>query len=127
MWTSEMRDWLDQAAHEAGFDAAGIAAVRDPADPVAAEEASRFEAWVDAGRAGEMEYLKRRDEEGTLLRSGLQVAMPWARSVVVCALNYNADAPWSIDRAAPGSIPGRWWSGALRCRRVWDGSARIPA
>jgi epoxyqueuosine reductase len=123
IWTSEMRTWLDGAAREAGFDAAGVAAVRDSADPVAAEEASRFAAWVDAGRAGEMEYLKRRDEEGTLLRSGLQVAMPWARSVVVCALNYNADAPWSIDRAAPGTgwIARYAWSG-----RVGEDGATVP-
>jgi epoxyqueuosine reductase len=123
MWTSEMRNWLDRAANEAGFDAVGVAAVRDPADPIAAEEASRFAAWIDAGRAGEMEYLKRRDEEGTLLRSGLQVAMPWARSVVVCALNYNADAPWSIDDAAPGTgwIARYAWSG-----RAGEDGATIP-
>ena len=68
----------------------GVAAVRGPSDAATAEDAHRFAAWVDAGRAGEMEYLKRRDEAGTLVRSALQVAMPWARSVVVCALNYNA-------------------------------------
>lgn len=123
MWTSELRNWLDQAAREAGFDAAGVAAVRDAGDPVAAQEAARFAGWVDAGRAGEMEYLKRRDEAGTLLRSGLQVAMPWARSVVVCALNYNADAPKSLDAAEPGTgwIARYAWSG----RKGEDG-ATIP-
>ena len=68
--------------------------------------------WT-AGHAGEMEYLKRRDEGGTLVRSGVRVAMPWARSVVVCALNYNADAPRSIDAATKGAgWIGRYaWSG----------------
>jgi epoxyqueuosine reductase len=60
-----------------------------------------------------MEYLKRRDEQGVLLRSGVQVAMPWARSVIVCALNYNAPGPLSIDHAPPntGWIARYAWSG----------------
>jgi epoxyqueuosine reductase len=114
-WTPELRRWLDEAARDAGFDATGVAAVHDPAEPTAAQEATRFASWVEAGHAGEMEYLKRRDEAGTLVRSALQVAMPWARSVVVCALNYNAAAPRSID-AAPqdaGWIARYAWSGRL--------------
>jgi epoxyqueuosine reductase len=113
MWTPELRSWLDARAREAGFDAAGVAEVREPCDPSAAQEAARFADWVDAGHAGEMEYLKRRDESGTLVRSALRVAMPWPRSVVVCALNYNADAPRSIDAAPPGTgwIARYAWSG----------------
>ena len=112
-WNSELRGWLDEAAREAGFDAASVAEVRDPKEATAAEEAARFAGWVEAGRAGEMEYLKRRDEAGTLVRSAVQVAMPWARSVVVCALNYNAEAPRSIDPAAAdaGWIARYAWSG----------------
>ncbi len=48
-----------------------------------------------------MQYLKRRDDAGRLLRSSLRIAVPWARSVVVCAANYNPDAPKSIDPAPP--------------------------
>jgi epoxyqueuosine reductase len=116
MWTEELRRWLEEEAGAAGFDAAGVAEVRDADDPAAAQEAERFAAWVENGRAGEMEYLKRRDEAGTLVRSGLQVAMPWARSVIVCALNYNADAPRSIEAAAPGTgwIARYAWSGRTR-------------
>ena len=121
-WTAELRGWLDRSAREAGFEAVGLAGVRDPQDPDAAQEAARYTAWVEAGRAGEMEYLKRRDEAGTLIRSGLRVAMPWARSVVVCALNYNSnsnsnsEAPLSIDPAAPGTgwIARYAWSGRAR-------------
>jgi epoxyqueuosine reductase len=60
-----------------------------------------------------MEYLKRRDERGTLLRSGVKVVVPWARSVVVCAFNYNAEAPLSIDPAPEGTgwIARYAWSG----------------
>ena len=41
------------------------------------------------------------------------VAMPWARSVIVCALNYNAEAPRSIDPApaTAGWIARYAWSG----------------
>ena len=40
-----------------------------------------------------MDYLKRRDEDGRLLRSHCASSMPWARSVIVCAFNYTAPAP----------------------------------
>jgi len=114
-WTPELELWLREQALKAGFDTAGIAAVdaedsRDPRDQVDAE---RFAAWVAAGRAGEMEYLKRRDEQGVLLRSAVHVAIPWARSVIVCALNYNASGPLSIDSAPSGTgwIARYAWSG----------------
>jgi epoxyqueuosine reductase len=112
-WTPDLRRWLDHAAREAGFDAAGIAGVPGPNEPASAGESQRFTAWIDAGRAGEMNYLKRRDEAGTLVRSALKVPMPWAHSVIVCALNYNADAPLSIDPAPPvtGWIARYAWSG----------------
>jgi epoxyqueuosine reductase len=116
-WTAELELWLHEHAAEAGFDTAGVAAV-GVADSGADEQddqidAKRFAAWVAAGRAGEMEYLKHRDDKGVLLRSGVQVAMPWARSVIVCALNYNATAPLSIDRAPSdtGWIARYAWSG----------------
>ena len=68
-WTPELRRWLDQAAHEAGFDSTGVAGVPDPSDPASAEDSARFAAWIDSGHAGEMEYLKRRDDSGALVRS----------------------------------------------------------
>ena len=64
-----------------------------------AVDANRFSTWIEAGRAGEMEYLKRRDAEGVLLRSDVRVAIPWARSVIICAINYNAAPQRSIDPA----------------------------
>ena len=118
-WTSELQQWLRDQATEAGFDTAGIASV-DANDPRAAEvDAERFNTWVAAGRAGEMDYLKRRDENGILLRSGVQVAIPWARSVIVCALNYNAPGPLSIDPAPPGA---GWIA-----RYAWSGRAASPS
>jgi epoxyqueuosine reductase len=114
-WTPELEQWLRERAAEAGFDTAGVAPVdaADSGDSAALLDAERFAAWVAAGRAGEMEYLKRRDEQGVLLRSGVQVAMPWARSVIVCVLNYNAAEPLSIDDApsSTGWIARYAWSG----------------
>ena len=122
-WNAELRGRLDVSARGAGFDAVGVAEVSDLSEPAAAQEASRFAGWVEAGRAGEMEYLKRRDEAGTLVRSAVQVAMPWARSVVVCALNYNAEAARSIDPAPrdAGWIARYAWSG-----RAGDDGTIVP-
>lgn len=119
-WNPELKQWLEQASREVGFDAAGVCAGRGLDDAEGAQEAARFAGWVEAGRAGEMEYLKRRNEAGTLVRSALRVPMPWARSVVVCALNYNAEAPRSIDAAPEGAgwIARYAWSG----RPLEDGS-----
>ena len=112
-WTPELKAWIQEQAVEAGFDVAGVAAVAGQISDLEQLDAERFVAWIDAGRAGEMEYLKRRDGQGVLLRSGVQVAIPWARSVIVCALNYNWSAPLSIDKAENNSgwIARYAWSG----------------
>ena len=48
-----------------------------------------------------MEYLKRRNEAGEYKRSSLEAALPWARSIIVAAMNYNPAAPKSTDPARP--------------------------
>ncbi len=111
-WTTELEQWIRERALETGFDLCGVAGLEGEKEQV---DGARFEAWVEAGRAGEMEYLKRRNEAGALLRSAVQVAMPWARSVVVCALNYNAGGPLSIEAAEVGT----GWIG----RYAWSGRA----
>jgi epoxyqueuosine reductase len=112
-WTPELEAWVRVQAADAGFDVAGVAAVAGATNDAEQVDAERFAAWVDASRAGEMEYLKRRDEQGVLLRSGVQIAMPWAQSVIVCALNYNANAPLSIEETEDGTgwIARYAWSG----------------
>jgi epoxyqueuosine reductase len=87
------------AATEAGFDLAGIAPVED------APELEYFPRWIAAGHAGEMKYLEARDEQGRLKRASLAHAAPWARSVVVCALNYNTAQPYSTQ----AQDMGRGW------------------
>ena len=80
-----------RAAREAGFDLAGIAPVGDFA------EHRYFEQWIADGRAAEMQYLESRDITGKLKRSSLQTIAPWARSVLVCAINYNTAQPYSTQ------------------------------
>ena len=118
-WSPDLEHWLRTQAREAGFDTAGVAPVASPQHPDEQRpdeqlDADRFAAWIAAGRAGEMDYLKRRDPHGVLLRSTVQTAIPWARSVIVCALNYNAPGPLSIDHAPPntGWIARYAWSGS---------------
>ena len=90
------REWIEQQVRQTGFDLAGVAAV--PAEGTAAnvESSRRFATWIASGHAGEMEWLKRVDTAGEFVRGDLRRSMPWARSVVVCAMNYNPDAPRSI-------------------------------
>src|SRR5277367_6677784 len=106
-------DLVSEFAKGAGFTAAGIAAVPEPGSVDDFAELRLVEPWIDAGRGGDMEYLKRRDDSGRLLRSSLRIALPWARSVIVCAANYNSAAPKSIDPASPeqGWIARYAWSG----------------
>jgi epoxyqueuosine reductase len=112
-FTRELREWTEQQAREAGFDLSGIAAVPESGSDAAGEAERRFGEWIAAGHSGEMEWLKRADGSGELVRGHLQRAIPWARSVLVCAINYNAEAPLSVDPAdaKAGWIARYAWSG----------------
>ena len=79
------------AAQQAGFDLAGIAPATD------SPELQCFPEWIAAGYAGDMKYMEARDEQGTLKRASLSRVAPWARSVIVCAINYNTDHPYSTE------------------------------
>ncbi len=115
-WSAELVGWARERALAEGFDRAGVAAAPAADEDGGRLTAERFRAWVEAGRAGEMEYLKRRSEGGELLRESARVAMPWARSVVVCAMNYNGAGPRSVDAAAAdaGWIARYAWNGDER-------------
>lgn len=113
-----LQDLVRQSAKNLGFHLAGIAPIGDFDDAAGTPpELGYFEKWVSEGRAGEMEYLKRRDPEGRLLRSSARIPFPWARSVIVCAVVYNSDQPYSIDpvpsssNETPGWIARYAWSG----------------
>ena len=86
---AEITALVKQAAHAAGFDLAGIARVED------FPELDYFPKWIAGGHAGDMKYLEARDQAGRLKRASLRSAVPWARSVMVCAINYNTAQPYS--------------------------------
>src|SRR4051812_34300002 len=106
-------DELTRLAQAERFDLAGIAALNGTEEQGSEGPGQYLEDWIAAGHAGEMDYLKRRNEQGTLLRSQVQAAIPWARSVIVCAANYNAPGPLSIDPApaTAGWIARYAWAG----------------
>jgi epoxyqueuosine reductase len=86
---------VKQAAHEAGFELAGVAPVHE------FDELDRFREWIAAGRAAEMKYMEARDESGSLKRASLRTTLPWVRSVIVCAINYNTAQPYSTEADDP--------------------------
>ncbi len=106
---------IKQCARDAGFDLCGIApvGVRDFA------ELRVFPAWIADGKHGEMKYMEARDETGELKRASFDRVAPWARSVVVCAINYNTAHPYSTEvqtevqteDASRGWISRYAWSG----------------
>jgi len=72
-----------ERARAIGFELCGVA----PASEF--PELANFSEWLARDYAGEMRYLH--DPR----RKDLQAALPGARSVIVCALNYNAPQPYS--------------------------------
>jgi epoxyqueuosine reductase len=104
---AEIKTAIAKAATEAGFDLVGIAPVNDT------PELEYFPRWIAAGHAGEMKYMAARDEQGRLKRASLCHVAPWARSVVVCAINYNTAQPYSTQAtdASRGWISRYAWGG----------------
>jgi epoxyqueuosine reductase len=102
----ELTTAVKKAAAEAGFELAGIAPIAD------FSELDYFPQWIADGYAGEMKYLETRDEVGTLKRANLRTVAPWARSVIVCAINYNTAHPYSMQADDPqrGWISRYAWS-----------------
>jgi epoxyqueuosine reductase len=88
-----------ELARAAGFDLCGIAPAAE------FPELAHLDEWLERGHAGEMRYL-----HDARRRSPAQ-AMPGARSVIVCALNYNTALPASTEaREQPGGDAGpRGW------------------
>src|SRR5216684_8911045 len=93
--SSQITDLVKQAARAAGFELVGVAPVYD------FDELDRFREWIAAGHAGEMKYMEARAESGVLKRVSLRCTLPWVRSVVVCAINYNTAQPYSSEADDP--------------------------
>ncbi|HLJ22681.1 MAG TPA: tRNA epoxyqueuosine(34) reductase QueG [Candidatus Acidoferrales bacterium] len=80
-----------ELSRAAGFDLCGVAPAAE------FPELARLDEWLGRGHAGEMRYLH--DPR----RRSPALAMPGARSVIVCGLNYNTAHPASTDATAPSS------------------------
>lgn len=106
-------------ASEAGFESCGVV-------PMSADggiaELQHFADWIAAGRAGEMTYLEARNEAGELKRAALRNVAPWARSVIVCAINYNTDKPYSTEvvDSGRGWISRYAWFGTREGEKATD-------
>jgi epoxyqueuosine reductase len=102
----QIEEVVKRAAEQAGFDLCGVAPVRD------FRELAYFPEWIANGHAGEMKYMEARDEVGNLKRASLSHTAPWARSVIVCAINYNTAQPYSaqVNDADRGWISRYAWS-----------------
>ncbi len=88
------REWAIERARALGFDLCGVA----PAETF--PELAHLTEWLSRGYAGEMRYLQ--DPR----RNSPELVMPGARSVIVCAMNYNTAQPYSTEFAgAAGSAP----------------------
>jgi len=85
---SERTKWIVDHAREVGFSLCGVTAVENW------PELARLQEWLAQGNAGEMRYLQdpRRKSPSNVLAG--------ARSIVVCALNYNSSLPYSVASAA---------------------------
>lgn len=94
--------WIRQRALAAGFELCGVA----PAEQF--PELKRFAQWLANGYAGEMKYLEdpRRAEP--------EAALPGAKSLIVCALNYNSRLPYTgqafAERDKENGTPRGWIS-----------------
>lgn len=102
MTPAERSHWIYERANALGFDLCGvvsIAAAETGHNPAGTglEELARLPEWLARGYAGEMKYLNdpRRADPSLILEG--------ARSLIVVALNYNTDYPYSTD-VLPGAI-----------------------
>ncbi len=85
--SAELKRELAERARALGFDACRIARAAAPV------HGAEFQDWLQAGAAGEMDWLARGAEK----RADPQKVLPGARSVIVVALNY-----WQGEEAVGG-------------------------
>jgi epoxyqueuosine reductase len=87
-------------------------------------DSERFTTWIDANRAGTMQYLKRTNEAGELVRARAATPFPWAQSAIVCLASYNSDQPRSTD---PAPEDAAWIARYAWSSRVDAQRGRVPS
>jgi epoxyqueuosine reductase len=90
MLPAERTSRVVERARALGFDLCGVVSVD------ALEELARLPEWLERGYAGEMRYLH------DARRSDPRRVLPGARSIIVCALNYNTALSYSTEVPADG-------------------------
>jgi epoxyqueuosine reductase len=115
------KDEIRALAVNSGFSEAGVVVLPHIHN---SRDAERFTDWIHEGRAGSMNYLKRTNESGELVRARVETPFPWARSAIVCVANYNSAQPKSTDPAPPGAawIARYAWSSRIDVQR-----GRVPS
>ena len=83
--SADRTSWIRERARALGFDLCGVVRVEEYG------ELAHLPEWLAHGYAGEMNYL--RDPR----RSDPALVLEGARSLIVAALNYNSDKPYSTD------------------------------
>ena len=98
---AERKDWVVEQARALGFDLCGVARAEE------FPELAHLPEWLARGYAGEMRYL-----EDPRRRSPARV-LEAARSIIVCAVNYNTSLPYSTQsppEQADDASPRGWIS-----------------
>jgi epoxyqueuosine reductase len=80
--TGAATEAIRRAAHDAGFDAVGIARA-----DAASRAGPRLDDWLDRGRHGDMDWMESRRAP----RRAVPALWPEARSIVMLGLNYGPD------------------------------------
>ncbi len=82
-----MTTWIKQQALENGFDLVGIAPAKQ------FKEHLTLKNWIATGKHASMKWL----ENSFAKRLDPSLVMPAAKSVIMCATNYNAAQPYSTE------------------------------
>jgi epoxyqueuosine reductase len=94
-----LREWIAEAAREAGLDLVGVVGVAALDALPASRDAAFFAQWLERGYAGEMGYLTGERAEK---RREPQRVLAGVKSAICAALNYHSGAPLSNEPTEPG-------------------------
>ena len=97
MTPAEKTQWVCDRARAVGFDLCGVAI------PEQLTELAHLQEWLSRGYAGKMQYLH------DARRADPKLALEGLRSLIVVALSYNTDKPYSTECAAEPSETPRGW------------------
>jgi epoxyqueuosine reductase len=92
---AERTSWITEQARGIGFDLCGVTSISE--EDNSWPELARNAEWLARGHAGEMRWLSDPRRESP------QQVMQGARSVIVCAVNYNSAHPYSTEFSAAES------------------------